>query len=128
MPDRIILSGIRFRGRHGVSPEERATGGSYSVDVELACDLSAAVASDHVRDTIDYSAVHKLVLRLGRERSFHLLESLAGAIAQEVIAAFPVEAVTVRVRKLHPPLDGIVEYAAVEVTRRRDQKEQRGEH
>jgi dihydroneopterin aldolase len=117
MPDRVILSGIRFRGRHGVSAEERATGGSYSVDVEMTCDLSAAIASDSVHDTVDYSAVHRLVMQLGRERSFHLLETLAGHIAESILARFPVESVTVRIRKLHPPLDGIVEYAGVEITR-----------
>jgi dihydroneopterin aldolase len=117
---RILLSGIRFRGRHGVSAEERATGGSYSVDVDMACDLGPAIASDHVQDTVNYSQVYKLVMDIGRGRSFHLLEALAGTIASEILQRFPVRSVTVRVRKLHPPLDGIVEYAGVEVTRARE--------
>jgi hypothetical protein len=56
----------------------------------------------------------------GRKRnSYHLIESLGGQIAAEILKSYPVGEVTVRVRKETPLLDGIVDYVGVEVTRRR---------
>ena len=39
-------------------------------------------------------------------------------IAQQVLEAFPIESVTVRLQKLLPPIDGTVASAGVEITRR----------
>jgi dihydroneopterin aldolase len=65
--------------------------------------------------------VHNLVLEIGQKRSsFHLIESLAGCIAAEMLRGFPIEEVTVRVRKETPIIDGIVDNIGVQVTRRRD--------
>jgi dihydroneopterin aldolase len=50
-----------------------------------------------------------------------LIETLAARIAERVLASQPrVAAVMVRVKKLLPPVPGVVEYAAVEITRRRE--------
>ena len=46
-------------------------------------------------------------------RAYHLLEALAAALADELLARFPVERVSVRVRKPEVVLDPPVEYAAV---------------
>ena len=43
MTDRILLSQMRFDGRHGVSDEERATVQPFEVDVELYLDLQRAI-------------------------------------------------------------------------------------
>ena len=48
-------------------------------------------------------------------RAYHLLEALATALADELLARFPVERVSVRVRKPDVVLDPPVEYAAVSV-------------
>ncbi|MFQ6058085.1 MAG: dihydroneopterin aldolase [Anaerolineae bacterium] len=117
--DRIILQGIQFYGYHGCSEEERRVGGRYVVDVELTCDLRAAGRSDDLTDTIDYSAVYSLVAEMGRSRSFHLIEALAQAMAEAILERFPVEEVLIRVRKQPPPVAGILDYAGVEIRRRR---------
>jgi dihydroneopterin aldolase len=43
---------------------------------------------------------------------------MAGRIAKELAGKFDVDEVTVRVRKPHPPVGGIVGAAEVEITRR----------
>ena len=50
-------------------------------------------------------------------RAFQLLEALAAAVADALVARFPVERVRVRVRKPDVVLDPPVEFAAVRVTR-----------
>lgn len=116
--DRIVVGGIKFHAYHGFTKLERQVGVRCSIDVEMVMDLSRAATSDQLKDTIDYRGVHALVLEIGRERnSFHLIESLAGHIADSILERYPIEEVTVRVRKETPLLDGIVDYVGVEVTR-----------
>jgi dihydroneopterin aldolase len=117
-PDRIVVGGIKFHAYHGFTKLERQVGVRCSIDVEMSLDLTSAARSDSLKDTIDYRGVHALVLEIGRERdSYHLIESLAGHIAESILERYPVREVTVRVRKETPLLDGIVDYVGVEVTR-----------
>ena len=121
MADRIILKGIQFYGYHGVPEAEQATGHRYEVDLVMETEVAAAAAADEVALTVDYGAVAQEVLALGTSRQFRLIETLATRIAEQILASQPrVEAVTVRVKKLQPPIPGVVEYAAVEVSRRRE--------
>ena len=119
-PDRIIVGGIKFHAYHGLTRLEREVGVRCSIDVEMDLDLSRAIKRDRLADTIDYREVHRVVLEIGQERnSFHLIESLAGRIAEEILERFAIAEVTVRVRKETPIIDGIVDYIGVQVTRPR---------
>jgi dihydroneopterin aldolase len=119
MTDRILLHGMRFEGRHGVSDEERELPQEIEVDLEVEADLAAASETDELSDTINYSPLVKLCRRIVEERSFKLLEAIAGAIAGEVMATTPATAVVVRVKKLAVPIDADLDYAGVEVRRER---------
>ena len=119
MSDRITLRGMRFMGRHGVAPEERAEAQPFEVDLVLRLDLSRAAASDELADTVDYATVFVLARRIVEGRSFHLLEALAAAIADGVLATFPVDEVEARVRKPKAPLPGAFETVEVRVRRQR---------
>ncbi|MGZ8562100.1 MAG: dihydroneopterin aldolase [Candidatus Limnocylindria bacterium] len=118
--DRIALRGMRFTGRHGVAPEERAEPQPFEVDLVLRLDLSPAAASDDLPDTVDYAAAFEVARRIVEGPSFHLLEALAGAISDAVLAAFPVDDVEVCVRKPKAPLPGAFETVEVRLRRRRD--------
>lgn len=118
-PDRIRIVNMSFYGHHGVDPSERALGGRFSFDVELALDLTAAGESDDLAQTVDYAAVYELIAQVQAGRKFLLLEALAHHIAQAILAQFAVDAVTVRARKHSVPLAGLIDYTEVEITRRR---------
>ncbi len=115
-PGRIRLRNISLYGCHGVTAAEREVGRPFEVDVELVLDLSAASRTDDLGATIDYAAVCEIVRRVHEAGPYHLLEALAGRIAKEIIGAFAAEEVTVRVRKPHPPVGGLVGAAEVEIT------------
>jgi dihydroneopterin aldolase len=117
--DRITLVGMQFMGRHGVSDEERAEPQPFEVDLGLRLDLSRPAATDQLADTINYSTLFDLARQIVEERSFHLLEALAGAIADAVLAAHPVDDVEVRVRKPKAPLPGAFERVEVRIRRTR---------
>lgn len=116
MTDLIELRAIRADGCHGVAPEERAQPQPFEVDVVLVWDLRAAGASDLLEDTIDYGAVARLVRGIVEAESFQLLERMADVIALGILAEFRPDRVTVRVRKMRPPIPDIA-WAGVEVTR-----------
>ncbi|HLX36129.1 MAG TPA: dihydroneopterin aldolase [Candidatus Limnocylindrales bacterium] len=120
MADRIVLSNMAFESRHGVLPREKVEAQRFEVDLELELDLGPAGESDDLTRTVDYGPVHELVRGVVEGPSVELLETLAERIAAAVLAAFPaVEAVTVRVRKPEVRLGGPLDYAGVEITRRR---------
>jgi dihydroneopterin aldolase len=121
MSDRIILKGIQFYGYHGVPDAEQQTGHRYEVDLVLEVDVSGAAASDDVAQTVDYGLVAGEVIRTGTGRQFRLIEALARALIEQVLEGQPrVVSATATVKKLLPPVPGVVEYAAVEMTRRRE--------
>lgn len=119
MTDRVVVGGIRFHARHGATRIEREMGVRYSVTVIMERDLSTSMRSDALADTVDYARVHAVVLDVARRNSFHLMETLAGQVAAELLSAFSIEAVRVRVRKETPVLDGIVDWVGVDIRRRR---------
>lgn len=119
MKDKILLSGVRFHGYHGLTRMEREVGGRYSIDLELTYDYSKAIASDRIADTLDYRKVHRIVQEIGRGKSFRLIEALAGKIVATLFEQVDVEEIFIRVRKETPVLDGIVESVGVELRRSR---------
>jgi dihydroneopterin aldolase len=117
--DRLHLEDVRFYGHHGVSKAEQTVGVWFSVDAELAVDLTPAATSDELGSTIDYGLVARRIVEVGTQGRVNLIERLAGQIAQTLLREFPAQQVRVRVRKLTPPLEGLVGTPSVELTRRR---------
>lgn len=117
MSDRIFIEGIKFHGFHGLTRMERQVGVRLSVDVSLELDLYPAGRNDDVKQALDYRKVHERVVEIGRGKSHRLLESYAMVVLEALFDEFPVEKVTVRVRKETPVLDGIVDSVGVEMSR-----------
>ena len=109
----VHVHGLEILGRHGVLEEERRDGQTFLFDLEL--DVGDAGLSDRIEDAVDYRAVAARVQAVSDGRQFDLLEALAAAVADAIVADFPVEAVRVRVRK--KPADLSVEWTAASVRR-----------
>src|SRR2546421_12254219 len=116
--DRIELRGMSFQGRHGVRPAEREQPQEFRVDIELEADLAEAGRTDRLADTVDYTAVRAAARAVIEGEPRKLLESLASAIAERVLALPRVESVSVRVAK-HPASMQPIEAAAIRINRTR---------
>jgi dihydroneopterin aldolase len=116
--DRLLLQGMEFFGYHGDIEAERALGSRYRVDVELDADLRAAGRSDALTDTVDYVRCFQLIREVVETRQYRLLEALAQALADELLAQPRVEGVRIHVAK-QPPLRGGFASFAVVIERRR---------
>ena len=134
MADTIQLRGLRVVGRHGLLPEEKERAQPFEVDLDLEVDLSRAGATDALGDTVDYGAVVDAVAAVVAGEHSDLLEHLAERIARAALAAAgtvgsgpagsagagpAVEAVTVTLRKLRPPVAADLASAGVRIHRRR---------
>ena len=112
---RVEVHGLEVFGRHGVEEVERREGQTFLFDVEL--EVSDAALSDRIEDAVDYRDVIAAIERLSNARQFRLLEALAAATADEIVARFPVDSARVRVRKRPAGLP--VEWTAATAERER---------
>lgn len=100
----ITLRDLRLYAFHGVLPQERIVGGDYRVTLRVAYDVTRAMESDDVADTLDYSVLSDMVREQMAVPSA-LLEHVAGRIGKAVFQHFPqVTSVDVEVVKCNPPL------------------------
>lgn len=112
---KIYLDDMRFYAYHGVMEQERLVGGEYSVSLTVEADLSEAVRTDDVADTINYAALYEVVKSEMAVPS-KLLEHVAGRIGQRVMEAFErITTLTIKVTKLNPPMGADSKGASVEL-------------
>jgi dihydroneopterin aldolase len=118
--DRIILSNMAFFAYHGVAPQERRLGQRFFVDVDCLLDVRPAAEADDYRQAVCYAAVYDVVSAVMTGEPANLIETLAERIARTVLERFPrLEGVRVAIRKPSAPVKGVLDYAGVEITRRR---------
>jgi 7,8-dihydroneopterin aldolase/epimerase/oxygenase len=121
--DRILLTGLTFYGYHGFNPEERALGQRFVVDLALNLDLRPAGRSDDLAQTANYSEVYRLVRDVVEGPPRNLIEAVAEAVAEAVLARTTANFVWVRVRKPWAPVKGMAAgEVAVEIERRRESR------
>ena len=114
----IELFGIELRGFHGVLEHERREGQRFLVDLELDLADPTAAETDRIEDAVDYRDVVATVVEVSDGRAYHLLEALASALADALLARYPLTRARVRVRKPDVELARPVDHAAVVAERR----------
>lgn len=92
---RLFLSGIRVSGRHGARPGEKDEPQDLVVDL----DIEVNVGDDDIAGTADYRGITETVRAIVEQRSFDLIESMAAAIADDVLRLERVARVTAVVHK-----------------------------
>jgi dihydroneopterin aldolase len=117
--DQIELRGLVTEGYCGALPHEQEHTQPLEVDLDVALDLSRPGASDALGDTVDYGALCDVIERIITTERFTLLERLATRIADEVLSDARIDAVTVWVRKLRPPVPQQLRTSGVRITRAR---------
>jgi len=116
----IRIRNAVFYAYHGVMKDEQNLGGRFEIDVDLYGDFLPAAESDSLKKTVDYEKVYAFVASTVLEKKYFLLESLAHIIARGLLREFfNLEVVSVRIRKPHPPVRGVVDYVEVEITEQR---------
>jgi len=122
--DRIVLSGLRIRGHHGVYEHERRDGQDFVVDITVWIDLARAGATDDLADTYDYAALAQLAAAVVAGPARNLIETVGAQIADQVMDDERVHAVEVAVHKPQAPIPQ--QFADVAVVVRRSRRGGRG--
>ena len=104
MNDRIELRGLRVMAVVGVLPEEQERAQPFEIDVDVHTDMTAAITSDDLADTVDYAGLTDRIVRVMHDGPHVLLERVAARIADVALDAPGADAVDVVVRKLRPPV------------------------
>ncbi len=102
--DRIALTGLRVRGRHGVLPQERRDGQDFVVDVVLHLDLAPAGRSDDLARTVHYGELAEALAAVVEGEPVDLVEALAERLADVCLADGRVRQVEVTVHKPQAPI------------------------
>jgi len=118
--DLVEIRGLKLKGRHGVTDEERAAEQPFVVNLAARLDARPAAILDDLGSTLDYEEAVRIVAKIVTGESYQLLETLADRIARALLGNQHVLDVWVRVAKTHAPLSEEVEEVAVEVSRSRD--------
>jgi dihydroneopterin aldolase len=118
MSDRIVLTGLRVRGNHGVFEHERRDGQDFVVDLTVWAETRTAGRSDQLADTVDYGALALLATDVVAGPAVNLIEALAARIVERVLDFDPrIEAAEVTVHKPGAPIP--LDFADVAVVVRR---------
>ena len=116
----IRIRNAVFYAYHGVMKDEQNLGGKFEIDVDMYGDFLPAAESDSLKKTVDSEKVYAFVASTVLEKKHFLLESLGHIIARGLLREFfNLEVVSVRIRKPHPPVRGVVDYVEVEITEQR---------
>ena len=112
---KIDLDEMHFYAYHGVMEQERLVGGEYRVSLTVEADLTEAVRTGDVADTINYATLYELV-KSEMAIPSKLLEHVAGRIGQRAMDTFEkITALTIRVTKVNPPMGADCKGASVEI-------------
>ena len=103
--DRIVLTGLRVRGFHGVLPAEREQGQDFVVDAVLSLDLRPAAASDDVADTVHYGELAERLAAVVAGQPVDLIETLASRLADVCLSDGRVTRAEVTVHKPQAPIE-----------------------
>lgn len=118
--DCIIIKGLQCAVRVGVNKEEQEVKRNCEIDIRIYYNLSSAGASDDLNTTLNYSKVFHLIHDLSGKVSYKLLEAFTYRIFQEIFQNTDAKRISLKVKKMNPPIEGRFQYVAVSMTRNRE--------
>jgi dihydroneopterin aldolase len=113
----VGISNLRINCVIGVYPHERQDEQEIRVDIHVSTDFAACARSDLVKDAVNYEKLTSLCTKLAQSRRYRLLETFAWEFTEQVLKEFPIDWISIEIRKKNaiPDSDG----AVVELVRRR---------
>ncbi|MBL4585107.1 MAG: dihydroneopterin aldolase [Pseudomonadales bacterium] len=96
----VLIDRLELECIIGILPAERITPQPLFIDVEMDCDFTAAAASEHVSDTVNYAEIATLLEELVHKKAYQLVETLVAQACDLILETEPrVQRVVVTTRK-----------------------------
>lgn len=112
--DEIHIEQLDVFTRIGVPEEERAKPQRLAVSISLWPYQQRNDVADHIERTVNYSTVAEETKNFLRDQSVSLIETLAERLASHLLQSFPIQKVTIELRKFALP---DAKYVSITVTR-----------
>ena len=112
--DRIHIEQLEISTRIGVPEQERAAPQRLTVSISFWPDQQTRDVADNIHKAVNYSAVAEETKSFVCDQSVNLIETLADLLAAHLLKTFPIQKVTVELRKF--PLQD-AKYVSATVTR-----------
>ncbi len=106
----VSLKGLQLHVSVGHFTQEVKTGNQLVFDVSV----TAPTSPDTPLTFIDYHWLYTTVVSIAAAQHYALLEDIMVRINQAIKIQYPNAAIDIRIRKLHPPIGGQVDYAEVQ--------------
>jgi len=97
--DRIHIEQLEVFARVGVPEEERANPQRLTVSISFWPSQQTSDLADHIERTVNYSTVAEETKNFLRDQSVSLIETLAERLASHLLKSFPIQKVTIELRK-----------------------------
>jgi len=97
--DIVYLRDLKVDTVIGIFAWERAIRQKVSIDLEMACDVRRAAATDAIADALDYKSIAKRVIQFVSESEFQLVETLAERLAELLMREHAIPWLRLRVSK-----------------------------
>jgi 7,8-dihydroneopterin aldolase/epimerase/oxygenase len=114
LPDEIRIEQLEVFTVIGVLEHERKGLQRLTVSISFWPSVHAQELTDNIEKAVNYSAVAEETKRFAREQAVNLIETLADRLASHLLKSFPIEKVTIELRKFALP---DAKYVSVTVTR-----------
>jgi FolB domain-containing protein len=113
-PDEIHIEQLEVFTRIGVPEQERANPQKLTVSISLWPYRQSSDLADHIERAVNYSGVAEETKNFVRDQSVSLIETLADRLASHLLESFPIQKLTIELRKfaLHD-----AKYVSVTVSR-----------
>jgi dihydroneopterin aldolase len=98
-PDEIHIEQLDVFARIGVPEQERANPQRLTVSISFWPYRQTSDLADHIQRTVNYSAVAEETKNFVRDQSVSLIETLADRLASHLLKSFPIQKVTIELRK-----------------------------
>lgn len=112
--DEIRIEQLEISARIGVPEEERVTPQRLTINISFWPYQQTRDLADNIHNAVNYSVVADETKSFVRGQSVNLIETLADQVAAHLLKTFPIQKVTVEVRKFALP---DAKYVSVTVTR-----------
>jgi len=97
--DEIRIEQLEISARIGVPEEERVTPQRLTINISFWPYQQTRDLADNIQNAVNYSVVADETKSFVRGQSVNLIETLADQVAAHLLKTFPIQKVTVEVRK-----------------------------
>ena len=114
LPDEIHIEQLDVFTCVGVPEEERANPQRLTVSISFWPSQQTNDLADHIERTVNYSTVAEETKNFLRDQAVSLIETLAERLASHLLTSFPIQKLTIELRKFVLP---DAKYVSITVTR-----------